>query len=139
MKIRGCLLHVVLRPYLRELLHELAQHFELVMFSLGTDYYVEEILKIIDPEHKLFRFVLSREHNSKYVDRRVLKDLSQLYSRRAPEDVIMIDNKEHGIIQIKNVVPITDFEGDHNDRALKLLLPYLMSFKEETNVSEKII
>ncbi len=73
-----------------------------------------------------------------FVDGNVLKDLSLLHTQRDPNSIIMVDNKESGVLQMDHVVPITDFVGDCKEDTLKHLTDYLLSFAGETDVRDKI-
>lgn len=120
------------------MLEELAHEFEIVLFTLATEGYANKIRKIIDPKDKIISHLLSREHNIVDSNGKLTKDLSILYGNRKPENMIIIDNKEEGVLQTGNVVPIPDFTGQKEDQALVLLKDYLMEFKKVKDVRCKI-
>ncbi len=67
-----------------------------------------------------------------------MKDLSVALAGRKKEDIIIVDNKESGVLDFENVIPIPDFNGDKKDNAFLYLTEYLMAFKEAIDVREKI-
>jgi TFIIF-interacting CTD phosphatase-like protein len=68
-----------------------------------------------------------------------LKDLKILEAGRSLADIIIVDNTIRSFyLHIANGIPIHDFEGDLNDRALLHLTTYLKSFQHEDDVRVKI-
>lgn len=58
-----------------------------------------------------------------------LKDLKILEIGRSLQDIIIVDNTIKSFyLHLSNGIPIHDFEGDPNDRALFHLTVYLKSF-----------
>jgi len=80
------------------MLEELAHEFEIVLFTLATEGYANKIRKIIDPKDKIISHLLSREHNIVDSNGKLTKDLSILYGNRKPQNMIIIDNKEEGVL-----------------------------------------
>ncbi len=134
---------VVFRPGLPELLIGLREHFELVLFTAGRHEYAHEIVTAI---HKhvgaaVFNHIVSRDGLSVSAQHKlVVKDLRLLLTpERDIRDIIIVDNKASCFaLHISNGVPIKDFEGSMEDRELEVLLPYLLSFRQEEDVRVKI-
>lgn len=84
-------IYINIRPSLIESLLKLAKHFNLGIFTAGTEIYADKILDEIDPDRKLFCFRLYRQHcliksnHNKIKDLRVIEgiDLSK---------TILVDN-----------------------------------------------
>jgi len=129
---------VSVRPFAVKMLRTLSQHFELCIFSLGHPNYVNGCINMLLPDKKVIRHILSREHTQKLATGEFVKDISILYQDRMPDSIIMVDNKEEGILQIKNVVPIPDYEGNLNDRYMPILESYLMTFLDCDDAPAKI-
>lgn len=68
-----------------------------------------------------------------------LKDLKIFETGRSLSDVIIVDNTIKSFyLHLTNGIPIHDYEGDSNDRALFHLTTYLKSFLDEEDVRVKI-
>jgi TFIIF-interacting CTD phosphatase-like protein len=89
---------VFFRPGLIKMLDELVNNFELCLFSLGTAPYVTEVLKLIEKKTPYFKKILSRDQNLENINGKKVKDLSILFNKRSRKSVIMVDNKEDGIV-----------------------------------------
>ena len=88
------------RPHVAYILEELARFFDLAVYSLGSREYVNAVVNSIDPSGSLFKHVLSRNHNKfNEVTQKFSKDMSYFFELGwLPENVIMIDNSEEGIM-----------------------------------------
>lgn len=62
-----------------------------------------------------------------------------MLSNRFLSDIIIIDNKEQGVTNFENLIPIEDYEGAEQDASLKYLLSYLQSFYGIKDVRKKIL
>lgn len=120
-----------MRPGLKEVLRELKQHFELILFTSSSRIYCDGILKnVIESDgevffdHKLFKTHLvppkiynmaSRFHK----DNSLIKNLDILMSGRNLSDMVIVDNRSANYCDhVMNGIPISDYHGDANDRAL---------------------
>jgi len=87
--VRSCWYHIKLRPGLQEFLERTAQLYELHVYTMGTRAYADQIMKLVDPERKLFGDrVLSRDESGSMS----AKDLRRLF----PIDdsmVVIIDDR----------------------------------------------
>ncbi len=50
------------RPYARDTLERLSQHFELIAFTASHACYAHKVLDFLDPKGQLFSHRLTREH-----------------------------------------------------------------------------
>ncbi|KAG0155149.1 hypothetical protein PDIDSM_722 [Penicillium digitatum] len=87
--MRGCWYYIKLRPGLEEFLQNVAEIYELHIYTMGTRAYAQHIVDIIDPTRKLFGDrILSRDESGSLT----VKDLQRLF----PVDtkmVVIIDDR----------------------------------------------
>lgn len=80
---RGCRYYIKLRPGLEDFLEQIAQCYELHIYTMGTRQYADEIAKIIDPRKKFFgERILSRDESGSMT----AKNLKRLF----PVDTRMV-------------------------------------------------
>lgn len=68
-----------------------------------------------------------------------MKDLRVLLLSGARElkDIIIVDNQiSNFMVQASNGIPVSEFNGDINDRELKILCKYLLTFKDPLAVRD---
>jgi len=111
------------RPGLKPFLEEVAQMFEIVLFTASHKAYAEEVLKKLDPHKRLIRHRLFREacvewQDSYIKDLRVLgRDLSQ---------VIILDNSVQAFAyHLENGIPIKSWFNEPKDQELERTLTFL--------------
>jgi len=114
--------YVLKRPFADKFLKEMAEVFEIVLFTASLSKYADPLLDLMDTSntinHRLFR-----EHcvQKEYC---YVKDLSKL--GRPLKDCIIIDNSAQSyIFQPQNAIPIPSWFDDQSDTALKRLIPLL--------------
>ena len=130
---------VQLRPNTREILSELTKHFEIIAFTAGKQEYANAIVKMIDPEKKIFDRVLSREHCFQTdLQNAYIKDLRIL--GRNLKDVAIVDNCVIAFcFQLENGIPIYPFDGEKNDHSLMDIYNFLMENKNVDDIRVPII
>ena len=101
---------LIMRPGLLEFLHKMKQIYELVLFSLGTCSYVNNIVNIIEKKEKYFEYILYRQHAT-YNDNIYIKNLS-LLGRDLKNIIIVDDIPEVFKLHKNNGICIKPFCGD---------------------------
>ena len=117
-----------IRPHAIEFLHEMREHFELVIFTAADQSYADDILERLDPSgvisHRLYRQHAVHFLNVYHQQTTFIKDLSRL--GRDLSTVVIVDNlKENFMWQPKNGIHIKTWTSDQDDESLLMLIPLL--------------
>lgn len=138
--------YVKKRPYVDDFLVEMANHFELAVWTAATRDYGEIIVKELFHKNNLeLKFFHSRERCVErsyiksmydyYPQRYYIKDLKKIKKHFDLDKVLMIDDLHVSLERnYGNLVKIKPFQGDLEDNQLLLLKEYLISIKEEENL-----
>ena len=124
--------YVNVRPYAKEIIRNMSQYFDVVIFTAGNQCYADPILDYLDPEcriqHRLYRESCTMVNNQLFV-----KDLRIL--GRKLENIVLVDNAPYSyMMQLANGIPILNYlKGKEDDQLIKLE-PYLMSLLEVEDV-----
>jgi len=130
-EVEGSLLVIALRPYVQQFLSSLAAHYELVVWTAGTEPYGRAIVKVLDPSGSLISHSLYRQHCT-CKDNHFIKDLSRL----GRDDVRLLDNNPVSYsLQPSKGIPVRDFLGDPQDFELLRLLNDLRPDLEIIDIS----
>jgi Dullard-like phosphatase family protein len=123
--ISGCnfTFFVFFRPYLKEFLEHVSQHWEVCIFTASVKEYADKLLNFLDPTRCLVHHRLSRLDCTFYQGVYV-KDLSRI--GRSLNKTLIIDNSPSAYqFQPQNALSITTWIDDQTDTELKKLLPLL--------------
>jgi len=104
------------RPYCLEFLSNMAQHYNIYVFTAGTKDYAEPIISYLNKHHKTILGVLHRKNCMETQNGFFIKDL-RIISDVELKDIVMIDNLVHSFgLQITNGIPILDFTNNKHDQ-----------------------
>lgn len=114
-----------IRPHLAQFLQAMSTNFaEVVLFTAAQQEYAECVLKLIDPQGKIFARKFFR-NSCTLVGNEFKKDL-----RKVTDDlstVVLVDNTPSVMMQPSNGYPVLSFNGDPCDRTLVDLEEVLVS------------
>lgn len=123
------LIGVNIRPYAVECLTELAQDFELIVFTASHPSYADRVIDILDPNHVLFSYKLFRNHCIQTENGLYIKDLRIL--NRDLSKITLVDNSILSFaFQLDNGVPIVPFYDSKEDLIFPKLKDYLLSLRD---------
>ena len=125
-----------IRPYARQLLKEISEYYEIIIFSAAEANYVQTIVNVLDKERKYVSGILTREHCICIGDEYYIKDLRIIADRKLDEMLIVDDNIFSFAFQIGNGIPVTEYGGDAEDKELSHLISYLITMSKETELVE---
>lgn len=124
-----------LRPYVREFLAGVSQHYEIAVFTASLNYYAHTIIDILDPKRDYISHVLDRNYCSKSITGQLVKDL-RVFSPKPLNEIILVDNNMYTFApQPGNGVPIFHYFNDDQDTQLKKLQAFLMSCVKQKEVA----
>eukprot|EP01017_Pseudomicrothorax_dubius_P006272 TRINITY_DN11761_c0_g2_i1.p1 TRINITY_DN11761_c0_g2~~TRINITY_DN11761_c0_g2_i1.p1 ORF type:complete len:570 (+),score=131.38 TRINITY_DN11761_c0_g2_i1:129-1838(+) len=136
------------RPHVRNVLRELRNDFEIVVFTASHECYANAILDAIDPRGELFDARLFRQHCIAYVNPEytsssadgsmLLKDLRILRDRKL-EDIVIIDNSPYAFaLQIENGITIPAYYEGTSDEEMIHLLTICRRLRDVPNTREEV-
>jgi CTD small phosphatase-like protein 2 len=127
---------IKIRPYVKEFLKKMKEHFEILVFTASCSVYAETVVKEIDPDKKYISYILDRNFCLETKNGFFIKDL-RIIKNRELKNMIIVDNLVHSFgFQIENGVPILEWTGNKNDQELKHLADYLIDAKKYDDVRD---
>ncbi len=127
---------IKIRPYAREFLKKMKEHYEILIFTASTAGYAETIIKELDPEKKYISYILDRNFCLETKNGFYIKDL-RIIKNRNLKNMVIVDNLVHSFgFQIENGIPIIEWTGDKNDEELKYLMDYLIEARKHDDLRE---
>ena len=121
------MISIKLRPMLDMALDFLANFYEIVVFTAGTQDYADAALDFIDPERLIIRHRLYRQHCVNAAPGVYVKDL-RVFQDRDIKDIVLVDNSILSFaFQMDNGIPIKAYMRQEDDEELL----YMVSFLEE--------
>jgi len=125
-----------IRPHARKFLRMLKDHYEIFVFTAACPAYAQLMAKELDPENKIFSYVLDRTYCLETRNGLYIKDL-RIIKNRELKNMIIVDNLVHSFgFQVDNGVPILEWKGDKEDEELKYLANYLLEAKKSDDIRE---
>lgn len=117
--------YVKIRPFYDECMENLANYYELVVFTAAEQDYADAILDVLDTENLIFKR-LYRQHCINIDDKYFVKDL-RIITDRDLKDVVLVDNSIISMaFNIDNGVPCAPFfRWTKKDEELLFLHSYL--------------
>lgn len=113
------------RPYAIEILRELSQHYEIMVFTASHSCYANVVLDYLDPHEEFIHHRLFRESCVVTDEGLHVKDLRVIGNRNL-QDLILVDNAAYSFgFQVENGIPIIPFYDNKADQELRHLIPYL--------------
>jgi len=129
------------RPFLREFLGEVAERFQLAVWSSSSPAYAGAIVQLIFPPEIELKFVWGRDrcvqkYDGEWQTTYYVKDLRKV--ERLGYDLqrlLIVDDTPHKCERnYGNAVYVPEFIGDRDDTVLRLLGPYLITLSGVTNI-----
>lgn len=118
------------RPGVDKFLHELAQYYEIVLYSPSIDGIAEPVVTALDKEgcimHRLYRDA-TYYHNGVHV-----KDLNSL-NRNVKRMIVIDDDPEEVQFNLENLIRVKPYSdpNDRTDNTLERILPFLVEIARE--------
>lgn len=125
---------ICVRPFAKEIIVQLSQYYEIVIFTASHACYANIVLNILDPQNKYISYRLFREHCHKTKEGIFVKDL-RVISNRDLKDILIVDNYFYSYgFQMLNGVPIIPYYNNKSDTELRKLAQFLIKISDVEDV-----
>jgi CTD small phosphatase-like protein 2 len=129
-------LNLKIRPYAKQFLENLKEHFEIIIFTASTADYASAIINELDPTRDSVSYILDRKYCLQTQLGNYIKDLRILKNRKL-KDIVIVDNRIHSFgFQINNGIPILEWTGNKEDTELQFLEQYLLKLAKCENIPD---
>lgn len=129
------------RPHLTKFLEFCAREFSVAVWTSATADYAQAVIDALFPKDFRLEFVFDRDRCTRRHDPRtgaffLIKDLKKVKRRGLSlGDIIMVEDTPANLArQYGNVIAVSRFRGDPDDRELMGLIDYLEILKEVSDV-----
>ncbi|CAD8196022.1 unnamed protein product [Paramecium pentaurelia] len=124
---------ISVRPYAQQFLQNMAQYFEIMIYTASNEDYANQIIDYLDPTQQLVKYRLYRNDCINLSEGCHIKDLRTL--NRNLKDVILIDNSAYSFVyQLNNGIPIIPYLDNKKDDELIELENYLMELQKVDDI-----
>lgn len=131
------------RPYVRDFISFCLSHFRVAVWTSSNEPYAHAVITHLFEQPEQLEFIWARQRCTVRMDHqrwepfyvKNLKKVKALGERL--ERIIMLDDSPEKLIhQYGNLVRISPFEGQANDKDLLLLMNYLLYLNQQPNVRD---
>ncbi len=124
-----------IRPHAVECLKQLAEFYELIVFTASHPYYADTVIDLLDPGKTLFSKRLFRSSCIHTDNGLYIKDLRVLNCDL--RSAVIVDNAIFSFaFQLDNGIPMIPFYDDKEDHIMPKIRDYLLSLKDLEDVRE---
>lgn len=128
---------VVIRPYAIQLLRDLSEIYEIVIFTAAQRSYANAILNMLDPHGKYISQRLFRD-SCVYKNGVYLKDLG-IFRNRELSDMVIVDNSITSFARhLSNGVYVPSYFGQNGDSTLLRLIQFLSSLSDAKDIPTEL-
>jgi CTD small phosphatase-like protein 2 len=125
-----------IRPFTKEILKELNEIFEIIVFTASHSCYANVVLDHLDPKNEFIHHRMYREHCVASKEGMYIKDL-RVIKNRDLSDIIIVDNASYSFaFQRDNGIPILPYYDFKGDRELLSLVDYLKEIVNYKNIRD---
>jgi len=123
-----------IRPYAVEILREMSQYYEIMIFTASHSCYANVILDYLDPNNEWIHHRLYREHCTQTRQGVNVKDLRIIKDRNL-SDMVLVDNSANSFgYQVSNGIPVAPYYDNKADKELLDLIEFLKQIRTEPDL-----
>ena len=135
--------YVYKRPFIEEFLQFCHHNFKVGVWTTAGEYFARDVVSHLFDDNCALEFVWSynrctRVFDSEFLDYYYVKDLKKLKRRGySLSEMMMVDDTPRKLERnYGNLIRITEWFGDSEDRELLLLIEYLTELKDVENIRQ---